>query len=81
MAQVLVRNLDAAVVENLRARARLRGRSLEAELRDIINRAGLSAGARHALSFEEFDKTFGPLEFAEDPVDIIREEREGRGCT
>ncbi|MBK1657834.1 FitA-like ribbon-helix-helix domain-containing protein [Paracraurococcus ruber] len=39
MAQVLVRNLDDAVVERLKARAAKAGRSLEAELREIVTAA------------------------------------------
>lgn len=36
MGQVLVRNLDDGVIDNLKARAELKGRSLEQELRDIL---------------------------------------------
>ena len=36
MAEVLVRDLDAAVVEKLKARAAANGRSLQAELKAII---------------------------------------------
>jgi antitoxin FitA len=39
MGQILVRNLDDAVIEALEARASSRGRSLEAELRDLLTRA------------------------------------------
>jgi plasmid stability protein len=39
MAQVLVRGLDDAVVERLKERARAGGRSLEAELRAVIEAA------------------------------------------
>jgi plasmid stability protein len=39
MAQVLVRGLDPDVVEALKARAQANGRSLEAELRTVIERA------------------------------------------
>jgi len=39
MSQVLVRDLDPAVVARLRARARRNGRSLQAELRSILERA------------------------------------------
>ena len=49
MAQVLVRDLDAGTVEKLKERARANGRSLEAELRGVIERAAGSsdlAGAR-----------------------------------
>lgn len=49
MAQVLVRNLDRAVVERLRRRAEVRGRSLEAELRVVLTEAaGADAAARLA---------------------------------
>ena len=36
MAQLIVRNLDESVKEKLRRRAARRGRSLEAEVRDIL---------------------------------------------
>ena len=39
MAQVLVRGLDDVVVGRLKARARANGRSLEAELRTIVEEA------------------------------------------
>jgi plasmid stability protein len=39
LAQVLIRQLDEAVVISLKARARANGRSLEAELRAILNEA------------------------------------------
>ena len=48
MAQVLVRGLDPGVVEALKDRARSNGRSLEAELRGVIEQAAGTdrAGAR-----------------------------------
>jgi plasmid stability protein len=39
MAQLLVRNLDDAIVERLRLRARRRGTSLEQEVRQILTEA------------------------------------------
>ena len=42
MAQVLVRGLDAKVVERLKERARGQGRSLEAELRAVLEQAAAS---------------------------------------
>jgi plasmid stability protein len=39
MAKVLVRNLDVVVVEQLKARARACGRSLQAELKLILEQA------------------------------------------
>ena len=44
MAQLVVRHLDDAVKDGLRRRARAHGRSLEAEVRDIL-RAAAAAGA------------------------------------
>jgi plasmid stability protein len=39
MGQVIVRNLDDAVIESHRRRAKARGVSLEQELRDVLSRA------------------------------------------
>jgi plasmid stability protein len=41
MSEVLVRNLDEAVVEQLKARARGSGRSLQAELKLVLEQAAL----------------------------------------
>jgi antitoxin FitA len=43
VAQVLIRDLDAKVVQKLKHRARERGRSLEAELRVILEQAAGSS--------------------------------------
>jgi plasmid stability protein len=45
MSEVLVRNLDEAVVEQLKARARGSGRSLQAELKLILEQAARPAPA------------------------------------
>jgi plasmid stability protein len=46
MAEVLVCNVDETVVERLEARARANGRSLQAELKLILQQAALPANAR-----------------------------------
>jgi plasmid stability protein len=46
MSEVLVRNLDEAVVEQLKARARGNGRSLQAELKLILEQAAQSVSTR-----------------------------------
>jgi plasmid stability protein len=51
MGQVLVRNLDDAVIQALKSRASARGLSLEAELRDLLTRA---AGHPRAELADEF---------------------------
>jgi plasmid stability protein len=51
MGQVLVRNLDERVIENLKFKADLKGHSLEQELRDILTAAApLSGAEKIALS-------------------------------
>ena len=51
MAQVLVRSLDPAVVERLKARALHHGRSLQAELKKVLEQAaGVSAADAQALA-------------------------------
>ena len=42
MSHVLVRNLDDSTLEQLKARARENGRSLQAELSEILKNAGTS---------------------------------------
>jgi antitoxin FitA len=46
MAQLIVRNIDKAVVDSLRARAAHNGRSAEAEHREILRQALLRPPAR-----------------------------------
>jgi plasmid stability protein len=54
MAEILIRDLDASVVEKLKARAAANGRSLQAELKAIpeaqarqVTKAEARAGCRH----------------------------------
>jgi antitoxin FitA len=50
MGQVLVRNLDDRVIESLKTKAELKGRSLEQELREVLtNAAPLTPGEKIAL--------------------------------
>ena len=74
MAQVLIRDLDGAVVVKLKDRARRRGRSLEAELRVILETAAaedwsgvrtLAAQLRRRLAGRSHS----------DSVDLLREDR------
>jgi plasmid stability protein len=79
MAQVLVRNLDEAVVERLKARAAAKQRSLEAELREILEEAARpdrdAALARLRAAIERTPAwTPGEPTAAE----LIREDRDSR---
>ena len=66
MAQILVRDLDVAVVERMKARARRKGRSLEAEIRKLIE----DAAQRDAAEVEFWEI-----------ADRLREELRGREHT
>ncbi len=75
MAQMLVRDLDPAVMESLRARARRNGRSLEAEARAIF-RAAVAADASESLAdVERVRALFAGRTFGESTA-LIREDRE-----
>jgi plasmid stability protein len=74
--QVIVRNLDAGVVAELKRRAKRKGRSLERELRMILTRA---ARPERSKLIAEADRiramTAGPLE---DSLSLLREDRDSR---
>lgn len=80
MAQVLVRNLDDDVVERLKRRADGNGRSLEAELREILSAE--AARDRRAEAMEELrairarSRPWQPGEPT--AADLIREDRDSR---
>lgn len=78
MAQILVRELDERVVERLKKRAKEDGRSLQSEVKFILERAALEPTvdmktARKML--EEFRKRFKGRKFS-DSVELIREDRD-----
>ena len=75
MAQVLVRDLDDAAVEKLKARAKRNGRSLEAELRLILEgsaRADMPEARRLA---ERIRAELSGREHS-DSVDLVSEDRD-----
>lgn len=75
MAQILIRDLDAATVERLKARAREHGRSLQSEARLILeDAAGLTReDARRILS--RWQKSLAGRKFTES-AELIREDRQ-----
>ena len=77
MGQVLIRNLDDAVIAALRSRAAARGHSLEAELRDVLSRAVAHPRADIAAELAAVRAMTppGPRRLAED---IVREGRSER---
>jgi plasmid stability protein len=76
MSQILIRNLSPETVERLKVQAKRSGRSLEAEVRVILEQAG-----RPRYSPEDFQRmtaeiraTAGPQQ--SDSTDLIREDRD-----
>jgi len=75
MAQVLIRNLPDAVVDAHRARARAHGRSLEQELREVIERAAPYTPEERLAAALRF-QALTPPGPRSDVVDMIREDRD-----
>ena len=75
MAQILVRDLDSVLVERLKQRAKRCGRSLQAEVRMILEEsAKLDANTARDL-LEEFSSRFKGSRFSES-AHLIREDRD-----
>jgi plasmid stability protein len=76
MAQVLVRNLEPEVVERQKARARVHGRSLQAEVVDILNAAAKQMTMEEARELAlAYQRRLAGRTFCES-ADLIREDRE-----
>ena len=75
MAQVLIRDLDDAVIEKLTERAKLRGRALEDELRLIFEQAANGWHGQPALPVEQIQKMFIGRTFS-DSAELLREDRD-----
>jgi len=78
MAQILVRNLDEGVVERLKNRAKREGRSLQAEVKIILEQAAkvdMETARRLADDFRE--RVLKGRRFS-DSARLIREDRERR---
>ena len=61
MATLTIRNVDAAVKEQLRVRAAQHGRSMEAELRAIVTEAASGARSRETNLAEAIRRRFEPF--------------------
>ena len=73
MGQILVRNLDEGVIETYKWRARLKGISLEQEIRELLNaHRRLTPDEKVAISREIRSRTAGIV-----PALTAEERREG----
>jgi antitoxin FitA len=77
MGQVLIRNVDDAVLTALRERATARGMSLEAELRDVLARAAGHPRADLAAEFAAV-RAMTPKGRRRLAEDLVREGRDER---
>ena len=78
MARLLVRNLDEGIVEALKARAARQGRSLEGELRAILERAAAGRFVDIAEARARADRIRHGLEGRphSDSAALLREDRD-----
>ena len=77
MPDVLVRNLDSGVLAQLKASASAHGRSLQAEIHDVLRTAGARSVAETRRVSSRWLKRLGVARHP-DSVRLIREDREKR---
>jgi plasmid stability protein len=76
MAQVIIRNLDPRTVEALKARAKRNGRSLEAELREVLTRSVARDARQEFLEWVDQHRLPGGPDV--DVVALVHQGREER---
>jgi plasmid stability protein len=77
MPNVLVRDLDNDVLKQLKAAAKANGRSLQAEIHDVLRRASTrNLGETRRLSARWLKRLSRPGH--SDSADLIREDRDAR---
>ena len=78
MAQLLVRDLDPAVVARLKDKARQNQRSLQGEVKAILEAAAAQATHAEALALiDKWQRRWGDRVFS-DSADLLREDRDQR---
>jgi plasmid stability protein len=75
MANLTIRNVDAKVIEVLKARARAHNRSLEAELRELLNAAARPTSPVDLRTLADCIAAMTPDVPQTDSVDLLREDR------
>ena len=76
MPQMLVRDLDPEVVERLKARARAHGRSLQKEVKAILEEAAATLSLREAEEVAgSWQRRLAGREYS-DSAELVREDRE-----
>lgn len=75
MAQILVRNIDTETLGRLKQRASDRGRSLQAEVKSILEQAAVIDAATARALAGRIRRRFRGRRF-DDSTELIREDRE-----
>lgn len=82
MTQVVLENLDPTIIEKLKARAQRHGRSLDAELKEILTQAAQTEvsdrAAAAAEAWERIDRARAKYagQIFSDSVELLREDRQ-----
>ncbi len=76
MPQILIRNLDDATIERLKLRAAQSGRSLQAEVKMILDQAAYVDSQTARLAVARIREKL-KARTASDSTDLLREERYG----
>ena len=78
MGSILVRGLDQKTIERLKERARLNGRSLQQEVKALLERAAETLTMREARRLSErWRRRLGERRFS-DSAQLIRQDRDSR---
>ena len=75
MPQVLIRDVEPAVIQRLKERAKRNGVSMEAELRSILLQASGIEREQALLELKRLQESFAGRTFS-DSLDLLREDRE-----
>ena len=76
MATVTIRNLDGEIVERLKYKAKQNGRSLEAEVRELLKQAADRKTTEELLAIADRIAAMTPDVPQTDSAELIREDRD-----
>ncbi len=76
MATVTIRNLDGEIVERLKYKAKQNGRSLEAEVRELLKQAADRKTTEDLLAIADHIAAMTPDVPQTDSAELIREDRD-----
>ena len=76
MATVTIRNLDGEIVERLKYKAKQNGRSLEAEVRELLKQAADRKTTEELLAIADRIAAMTPDIPQTDSAELIREDRD-----